>query len=56
MQKIRRERTGLEEWNTIFESEEAAVLRNVLLDDIQLAERLVDGKLALNALAKVGEP
>jgi len=56
LQKIRRERTGLEEWNTIFESEEAAVLRNVLLDDIQIAERLVDGKLALSALAKVGEP
>jgi tetratricopeptide (TPR) repeat protein len=55
LQKMRRERTGLEEWNTIFESEEAAVLRNVLLGDIQLAEQLVDGKLALNALAKVAE-
>jgi tetratricopeptide (TPR) repeat protein len=55
LQKMKRERVGLNEWNTIFESEEAAVLRNVLLDDIQLAQRLVDGETTLNALSKVGE-
>ncbi len=53
LQKMKRERVGLNEWNTIFESEEAAVLRNVLLDDIQLAQRLADGEAALSALSKV---
>ncbi len=55
LQKMRREQTGLQEWNTIFESEEAAVLRNVLLDDIQLAESLIDDKASLTVLAKVGQ-
>jgi Tetratricopeptide repeat len=55
LQKMKRERVGLNEWNTIFESEEAAVLRNVLLDDIQLVRRLLDGEVSLSALSKVGE-
>jgi tetratricopeptide (TPR) repeat protein len=53
LQKMSRERTGLHEWRTIFENQEAAVLRNVLLGDVQLAERLAAGDAALDALAKV---
>lgn len=39
---LRRERTGLSEWKTIFDAQEAAVLRSVLEADVQLAERMVD--------------
>jgi tetratricopeptide (TPR) repeat protein len=53
LQNLNRERSGLHEWRTIFENEEAAVLRSVLLDDVQLAERLAAGGAALDALAKV---
>jgi tetratricopeptide (TPR) repeat protein len=53
LQNLSRERGGLHEWRTIFENEEAAVLRGVLLDDVQLAERLTAGDAALDALAKV---
>ncbi len=55
LQRMKNERTGLAEWNTIFESEESAVLRAVLFEDIQLAERLIDGTITLDALSKVGE-
>jgi predicted Zn-dependent protease len=55
LQRMKKERSGLAEWNTIFESEESAVLRAVLLEDIELAERLIDDKAALEVLAKVGQ-
>ena len=55
VRQMKREQGGLQEWKTIFESEEAAVLRDVLLDDIQLAERLLDEAAPLEALAKVAE-
>jgi tetratricopeptide (TPR) repeat protein len=54
LQKMKRERSGLHEWQTIFENREAAVLRDVLLGDVQLAGRLAAGDAALDALAKVG--
>ncbi len=54
LQTMKRERTGLQEWRTIFESDEAAVLRGVLLDDVQLAERLAEGDATLDALAPAG--
>lgn len=50
--KLQRERNGLKEWETIFQSEEAAVLKNVLLADVELAKQLADGKLAVSALAE----
>jgi predicted Zn-dependent protease len=56
IRKLKREQGGLQEWKTIFESEEAAVLRDVLLDDVQLAEKLAEGETSLDALAKVAEP
>jgi tetratricopeptide (TPR) repeat protein len=51
--KMKHERTGLQEWQTIFESDEARVLRDVLLPDVELAERLIEGESNINALAKV---
>jgi tetratricopeptide (TPR) repeat protein len=51
LQKMKREQAGLQEWNTIFEHEEAAVLRDVLMDDVTLAGQLVDGEAALDKLA-----
>jgi tetratricopeptide (TPR) repeat protein len=50
--KMKRERTGLQEWKTIFESDEARVLRDVLLPDVELAERLIEGEAKLEALSQ----
>ena len=37
------EKRGLNEWQTILESEEAASIRNTLQDDIRMAQALVNG-------------
>jgi tetratricopeptide (TPR) repeat protein len=50
LEHMKQEQSGLREWKIIFESEEAAVLREVLAADVELAERLVEGKVALEAL------
>jgi len=49
--QMKKERTGLEEWKTIFDNEAASVLRDVLEDDVQLATRLVSGEATPEALA-----
>jgi len=41
---MRKERTGLNEWKTIFEAKEAAVLRDVLSADVQTAARLIESE------------
>ncbi|MEP7288279.1 MAG: tetratricopeptide repeat protein [Chloroflexota bacterium] len=51
LQAMKREKTGLNEWGTIFESDAAAVLRAVLEDDVTLAGRLVNDEAAVSALA-----
>jgi tetratricopeptide (TPR) repeat protein len=51
VQGMKREKDGLQEWQTIFESEAAAVLRNVLEDDVKLAGQLVNGESGPDALA-----
>lgn len=51
---MKREQAGLSEWKTIFESEEAAVLRVVLSADVALAERLINGSETLSALQPQG--
>ncbi len=51
---MKREQAGLSEWKTIFESEEAAILRVVLSADVALAERLVNGAETLAALQPQG--
>jgi tetratricopeptide (TPR) repeat protein len=48
---LRREEAGLKEWHTIFESEEAAVLKAVLLEDVTLAGKLLDAKATVGLLA-----
>lgn len=41
---LKRERTGLEEWQKILESDQAATLEKVLGEDILLAQAVADGK------------
>lgn len=48
---IKRHRTGLEEWQTLLEHEEAAALRAVLAEDVEMAQNLIDGKADMRALA-----
>ncbi len=48
---LRREQTGLNEWKTVFESQQAAVLRAVLEADVILAEGLISGTESLDTLA-----
>ena len=40
---LKREKRGLSEWRTIFESEQAATLRAVLEKDVTTAQKLADG-------------
>jgi predicted Zn-dependent protease/predicted membrane protein len=47
IEALRREHAGLEEWQKLLVHEQAAALRAVLADDVQLAQDLVDGKAAL---------
>ncbi len=47
---MRKEQDGLQEWQTIFESEAAAVLRGVLEQDVQLAGQLVKKETSVEAL------
>jgi len=48
--KLKAERAGLREWQTIFESADAAILRDVLAVDVELAGGLAEGKLSPDAL------
>jgi tetratricopeptide (TPR) repeat protein len=45
-------RSGLQEWQSLLEYEQAATLRAVLADDIALAERLAAGDIDVGALAQ----
>jgi tetratricopeptide (TPR) repeat protein len=51
--KMKHERTGLQEWKTIFESDEARVLRDVLLPDVELAEGLIQGEAKLDTFSNL---
>jgi predicted Zn-dependent protease len=44
--------TGLEEWQTILNSEQAETLRAVLGDDVKAAQALVDGQLSFAELGR----
>ncbi len=44
---MKKQRQGLDEWQTILASEQANTLRDVLGADIQMAERLIDGEIAI---------
>lgn len=47
---LRREKKGLREWQTILESDQGAVLRDLLEYDVQLAQELVESEGTLAAL------
>ncbi len=55
VEAIRREKNGLEEWQLILESDQAATLRAVLADDVQSAQDLLNEQLDVAALADKGE-
>lgn len=48
--ELKRQRGGLEEWQKILEHEEAATLRAVLGEDVQLAGTIANGQVAATAL------
>jgi tetratricopeptide (TPR) repeat protein len=50
LNKMKREKLGLEEWTAIFESEAAAVLKDVLEADVNLASKLVNDSSDLSLL------
>ncbi len=50
LEAIKREKAGLEEWQVIMRADEAAALREVLQDDIELARALLGGEKQLSAL------
>lgn len=52
LEALKRHKSGLEEWQTILENEQAATLRAVLGSDVESAQKLVDGKLALPDLVE----
>ena len=51
--QIRKQRSGLEEWQRLLEHEQAATLRAVLADDVALAERLAAGETNVRELGQV---
>lgn len=52
---LRKERSGLEEWQTILASDQAATLRAVLGADVAVAQTLVDGERDVMDLSTGGE-
>lgn len=51
--EMRRQRSGLEEWQKILEHEQAATLSAVLGADVETAEALLDGRMTPSALGDV---
>lgn len=47
---MQKEKSGLEEWQVIMSADEAKALRDVLEDDIKLAQSLIDGEKDLSSL------
>jgi tetratricopeptide (TPR) repeat protein len=43
--QLKRQRGGLEEWQSLLQHDEAAPLRAVLEEDVQLAQALIEGKI-----------
>lgn len=48
--RMQRFKDGLSDWQTIFLSEQAALLRGLLEPDVRLAQRLLEGTASLDAL------
>jgi hypothetical protein len=49
---LRKEKKGLRQWQVILESEQGAVLRDLLDHDVQLAQQLVESQATLEAFSK----
>lgn len=49
---MRKETKGLHEWRLIFENEQGAVLRDLLEEDVHLAQDLLEGKATLETFSK----
>jgi hypothetical protein len=47
---MKKEREGLREWQTIINDEQAAVLRDVLEEDIHLAADVISGETQVTKL------
>ncbi len=52
LDRLRREVGGLREWALVFQSEQAAPLRAMLEDDVQLAQRLIDSDESPDSLGE----
>lgn len=52
---LKQEKNGLKEWQKILPDEQAKVLRDVLEADVNLAEKLINGEIAVSKLATDGE-
>lgn len=50
LEAMKKHAGAVDEWRLIFASEQAAPLRDVLADDVDLAARLIDGSAPLEAL------
>lgn len=50
LEAIKREKAGLEEWQVIMRADEAAALRDVLQEDVELARALLRGEMQVSAL------
>jgi tetratricopeptide (TPR) repeat protein len=53
VKELRRQRTGLEEWEVILKSDQAQVLRDVMAADIEAARKLYDNALTVQELAQM---
>ncbi len=49
---LRKEKKGLRQWQVILESEQGAVLRDLLEYDVQLAQQLVESQATIEAFSK----
>lgn len=52
VQALRKLQNGLDEWETILKSDQAATLRDVIGDDVQTAQELVNGELSAEDLSR----
>ncbi len=52
--EIKRQRVGLEEWQKILESEQAATLKAVIGADVETAQAIINGKITAETLAQSG--
>jgi tetratricopeptide (TPR) repeat protein len=53
LENLKKERKSLDEWQHMLDVEEAAALRNVLGEDIELAQNLINGEIDVMQITKV---